>query len=496
MRRIFAISDLHLGGTNNARPELDAVTPAVEHTSSRDDQYDQVLGHPEILLAFLRRLSSYAETDNKAVEAVELVIHGDVIDFLALSPFQAWTASESEAVNRFKSVVGAFRCVFDELGRCVQYLNRLTILLGNHDIELAYPRVRDEFMKHMGENARACNFIIDNQAYRNGDVLIEHGNRYDPWNAIDHDGLRHVVSCSSRGEDAVAKMHVCPGSLLVRDVINPLKKHYHFIDLLKPENKVVVLLLSALEPSLKYDLPIIFKGAKHYIQEWIRSRPWLAQEGGVPGSSRLLADENAEAQIVQDEQLYDVFKEELQGLSDQGELGFGDSLRRAFLIDRKRLGVRARLEDKREIPPEQLTKLQVALNYALKSDRTFDFDEPDGPYLAAANRIIKSFASPVPRVIVMGHTHLARQISLGNGCTYVNTGTWADLISVPMDILQDNQKGRTALQEWLRELVIVNARNLREPRPTFADISLSDAGSVIERPGIALLRTFSDRQGL
>ena len=39
-----------------------------------------------------------------------------------------------------------------------------------------------------------------NESYRSGDILIEHGNRYDVWNAIDHDGLRETVSCASRGE--------------------------------------------------------------------------------------------------------------------------------------------------------------------------------------------------------------------------------------------------------------------------------------------------------
>jgi hypothetical protein len=68
-----------------------------------------------------------------------------------------------------------------------------------------------------------------------GELLIEHGNRYDSWNILDDNGLRETVSCASRGERPLGELRVCPGSYLVEQVMNPLKKRYHFIDLLKPE---------------------------------------------------------------------------------------------------------------------------------------------------------------------------------------------------------------------------------------------------------------------
>ena len=81
-------------------------------------------------------------------------------------------------------------------------------------------------------------FIFDGEAYPIGDALIEHGNRYDGWNAIDYDALRRVCSLKSRGQAIPPSLRLPPpaGSQLVAEVMNPIKRSYPFIDLLKPEN--------------------------------------------------------------------------------------------------------------------------------------------------------------------------------------------------------------------------------------------------------------------
>ena len=64
-------------------------------------------------------------------------------------------------------------------------------------------------------------------------MLIEHGNRFDAWNAVPHGALRRLRSQLSRRLPTAPDFPALPGSRLVVDVMNPLKKQYPFIDLLQ-----------------------------------------------------------------------------------------------------------------------------------------------------------------------------------------------------------------------------------------------------------------------
>lgn len=59
--------------------------------------------------------------------------------------------------------------------------------------------------------------LYDDEALRIGELLIEHGNRYDDWNWVDHDQLRRVRRNLSRGE-AYEGFKPQPGSRFVIDV--------------------------------------------------------------------------------------------------------------------------------------------------------------------------------------------------------------------------------------------------------------------------------------
>src|SRR6185437_15756331 len=232
---------------------------------------------PEVLTDFLAQLAEHAGRD-----ALELVVAGDFIDFLAEAPGEAWTASESAARDKLGEVLARSPALFDAFARCAQRLAGFTVLLGNHDVELAYPRVRDALFRRLGTGPHRCCFIQDNEAYRAGDLLIEHGNRYDPWNAVDHDGLRQIVSAASRGEAPPRPLDVCPGSQLVHGAMNPLKARYHFIDLLKPEGKVLALLMLEIEPTLvKKRLPELLRFASTWVDERWRKATWVLQGDGI-----------------------------------------------------------------------------------------------------------------------------------------------------------------------------------------------------------------------
>lgn len=150
-RRVVVISDLHLGGA----------APAM-------------CSRPDVLAAFIEQMPSICRRD----EQVELVIAGDFVDFLALEPVRAWTGDEHEAVRKLGALVSdpRFSAVFDALGCFIQAGHRLTILVGNHDVELALPRVQEALLEAVGAASHNVAFVDDGRAYRIGNALIEHGN--------------------------------------------------------------------------------------------------------------------------------------------------------------------------------------------------------------------------------------------------------------------------------------------------------------------------------
>ena len=64
------------------------------------------------------------------------------------------------------------------LKRCVSFSPRggeLTLLLGNHDLELSMPQVRLALAERLGSEGKRFNFIFDGEAHVRGQLLIEHG---------------------------------------------------------------------------------------------------------------------------------------------------------------------------------------------------------------------------------------------------------------------------------------------------------------------------------
>src|SRR5258707_13258644 len=157
--RVIVISDLHLGGT--ARP---------------------MMSHPGCLADFIRDLPRKLNAN----EALEVVIAGDFVDFLAIAPFESWTSDPIAACQKLDQTMlepSPFAPVFRALGKLVTHRRTsLTIMIGNHDVEMALPQVQEAFLKMMGGSSRRVRFVADGRAYRVGKVLIEHGNRYDDAN--------------------------------------------------------------------------------------------------------------------------------------------------------------------------------------------------------------------------------------------------------------------------------------------------------------------------
>lgn len=475
-KELFVISDLHIGGALSTQ---------------QGERGFRINTHVIELAVFLRELAVRRRTLGSSIE---LVINGDFVDFLAEVPpgdkqHSAFIGNATKAVATFDAITARDADLFDALAELVASGCSLTLLLGNHDVELSLPAVRRRLMSRLGIEANAgFRFIYDGEAYVVGDVLIEHGNRYDGWNVVDHDRLRRFRSESSR-ELAIssdAQFFAPAGSDLVQRVMNPIKQDYPFIDLLKPETGAALPLLLALEPGLGSaangveSLRLLRDAEQH--KPRAPARP--ARSGDIAGGGtiayaalrKLLLEQLGPAGA--DATMDLVIQAEQAQSQQRGQIASG-AFSRALSFLRLRAS------------PSYEQRLDVLLGAlrALHDDTCFKRDkEGEACYFEAA----RALAAGPYSTIVFGHTHLAKQVTLpGSGAAYINTGTWADLMRVPESVLS----GPTwAAQAHLEAF----ASAVRERRydefldwcPTFAHIQLDAEGHALApalhdyRPGI------------
>jgi UDP-2,3-diacylglucosamine pyrophosphatase LpxH len=432
---LYVISDLHLGGAqeNNGRHAFQMCPP---RNQARLAQFIDALPG--------RR----PETD------VRLVLAGDIVDFLAEEPFAPFTADRHIACTKLKHIIDSTRAVWTALGDfVVRRGGALTLMLGNHDLELCLPGVRQLLLDTIGEGR--VEFLYDNQAYTCGPVLIEHGNRFDEWNAVPHGALRRVRSQLSRG-DTPTPLQALPGSRLVVEVMNRLKQDYSFVDLLKPETAGVLPILAALGAGSLRDIWQGFQGYRQtFAVDFDENREPKDETyiGAVDDADQKLFDLAENIALGGDATQVNAFTDALTGARDSVS-SMVREYRRAALFK----VFRGRAETHR---------------------LAFDVGQEMANYETPARKAVQAGY----QVIVYGHTHLVKRVRLGDPReplpVYLNTGTWADLIRVPEAVwAPDENAARLALRDFVTDLESDTVERWRRAAPTFAKIEL-DEGVVV-----------------
>jgi UDP-2,3-diacylglucosamine pyrophosphatase LpxH len=402
---LYSVSDLHMGGSEPGTQIFDS---------------GPVLAK---LINFLRTKPG----------KVAVVINGDMVDLLAEPGAKAF--DPDGAVRKLDRIAGdkAFAPVWKALRKLVRTKGRrLIITLGNHDLELALPWVREHFLDLLagGDDAARGRIVLafDGTGFLcrvgNATVLCLHGNEVDDWNVTDFETIRRS------GRDLQQGRSVDPwipnaGTHLVIEVMNDIKKGYPFVDLLKPELEAVIPILLAVAPDKRDRIGGAFPVLKRLAMDKIRRATGLL---GAQDESEDVA-RMANGLSLRRRQ---VDRDALMALADEQLLRGVEPI--SLVPDTERaqqLGVPeaiwnwVRGGDARET-------LRKALD-GLQKDRSFDWSLEDDTF----HQLDDAVASNVD-FILAGHTHLERALRRRkrNGF-YFNTGTWARLIRLSPHSLAD-----------------------------------------------------------
>jgi len=161
---------------------------------------------------------------------IELVLNGDIFDFDSVmqipdpAPFEVNTlerlrglsAEEDKSAFKIKIIIEDHHILFDAIRDFILAGNRLIFVIGNHDIELHWPKVQYEIVRQldlseeMKNSVRFCEwFYVSNQ-----DTLFEHGNQYDDYCAS-IDPLHPLIK---KGRDITVRLPF--GNIAGRYMIN------------------------------------------------------------------------------------------------------------------------------------------------------------------------------------------------------------------------------------------------------------------------------------
>jgi hypothetical protein len=120
---------------------------------------------------------------------------------------------------------------------------------------------------------------------------------------------------------------------------------------------------------------------------------------------------------------------------------------------------------------------------ALRAFQSVDsFDRSVETSTAYRNEAQNLVYGPI-RHVVFGHTHLAKRVPLAGGGFYFNSGTWADVLELPRDILDATRRFAplAELEQLVRDLVANDFSRYVVFRPTYVRIEQDLAGHSVRQ---------------
>lgn len=322
--------------------------------------------------AKLAELLRYYSTDYYEDEDVELIINGDFFDLLQVRYDGGFPdeITEEIGVAKLDATLEGHPIVVRALADFIDVpKKRITILPGNHDIELVFPACRRllcEYLTGKPEDERV-RFIVDKPYYEFDGIQVHHGMQFEAMNRFN---WKRLLLTRGRRKPI---LNLPWGSIYLLRVLNRLKESRPYIDRVQPFS---LYLIGALFFDTAFALRIIAMSIH------------------------------------------------------------------VFFVTR----ILALLKRPREV--SLLATFQLLFEYQAFPN-----------FESKVKKLMRRH--PHIHTVILGHTHLPKVRRFGRNRTYVNTGTWTDLIS--LDIARpglsreltyatieypDGQLPQTSLKSW------------------------------------------------
>lgn len=217
---------------------------------------------------------SYGECSEGPVE-VELFINGDFFDFLNVpycGEFEE-VITEEIALYKAEAIIGGHPKVMAALRRFASRPGKkIRYLIGNHDAELFFPKVRERIVREWDPEGRASSdriqIIADRDRVRfEGGVEIHHGNQFEAVHQLNFDEPILGVDGSYLDQPV---LNIPWGSFYVLKIVNRLKWEREYLDKIRPI-KVYVLFGLLLDPW--FTLKFVFLSIYYFIRTRFISSP-------------------------------------------------------------------------------------------------------------------------------------------------------------------------------------------------------------------------------
>jgi UDP-2,3-diacylglucosamine pyrophosphatase LpxH len=365
MRRLV-VSDIHLGG------------------GDRLDDFDE----DDALAGFIDR---YARGGGPT----ELILNGDTFEFLQvrLPDLDDDEYSDAAAARRIDAIITAHQPVLAALARFVaEPGNQLTVLIGNHDFELHYPAAKARVAAALGLGAGDTRLRFGT-SYHGGGIYLVHGNQFDGWNRFLH------------FEGISEPFEVVRGSQLVKEVINELEEDLlpvaPLIDNVKPSSAFFWYLVSLPRLRIPEARRFTFRGIAGFLQvvAWPppHQMPITGRGPGGPLSTPALL----------------------------GVWGWVAAIRKRRVARQREVARQVgEVAGTVEPPGEVIDQVQSEANRQIARE----VREFNDRFTREMAQIARRPEHRDDALFVCGHTHLARVTPLGMRQTYINTGTWTEVI--------------------------------------------------------------------
>lgn len=427
MTRHYVISDLHLG------------------MGKVDNGNWHVLEDFRSDAAFKKFLDFLAQE-----RADELIINGDWIEFLQLEPYAyksglfsekghklGWTEQNSLDKLANCSAARAHKAFFDDLRSFLADNKkfRLSVMMGNHDPDLFWPRVQAEMRALLGSPSDD-QLQFQQTFIRRGTAHIEHGNQYcSPENKF-NDPTKLFHRCTS---DGLERLEMVWGTVFVMEFFNELEARLPFVDNVKTQ-------LRALWLGMRNGWVNGETAAKFV--KFIRGAgiPWSSLVANLSTQSR---DPEQLIQEIDDQEL----SQEIRAIYESNQ-EFKEQFNQevASTPDEEWQAINATTQQQ-PVSIEQLTP-RVA-----DGGQTLGFFRDD-PEFRGARGLIKGEVKQV----IFGHTHAEidgtdAQAKVSN---YFNTGSWVGSIDLSKkenrerlkNIKEDDLKDDSLFELRLRTVVV------------------------------------------